>query len=60
MNEAHPRTNGGRSDLCTSEDSTEGGNEGMTNDQKVKRHEATRVIEEMGIEVTQSEETEFG
>lgn len=28
--------------------STEGGNEGMTNDQKVERHEATRV---MGIEV---------
>lgn len=51
MNEARRRTNGGRSDLCTTEESTEGGNEGMTNDQKVKRHEATRVIEEMEIEV---------
>lgn len=35
MNEAQRRTNGGRSDLCTIEESAEGGNEGMTNDQKV-------------------------
>lgn len=27
------------------------GNEGMTNDQKVQRHEATRVIEEMEMEI---------
>lgn len=50
MNEARRRTNGGRSDLCTTEECTEGGNEGITNDQKVKRHEATRVIEEIEIE----------
>lgn len=50
MNEAQRRTNGGKSDLCTIEESTEGGNEEMTNDQKVKRHEETRVIEEMEIE----------
>lgn len=51
MIEAQRRTNVGRSDLCTTEKSTERGNEGMTNDQKVKRHEAMRVIEEMEIEV---------
>lgn len=51
MNEAQRRTNGGKSDVCTIEESTEGGNEGMTNDQKVKRHEAKKVIEEMEIEV---------
>lgn len=51
MNEAWRRTNGGRSDLCAIEGSTEGGNEGMTNDQKVKRHEAATVIEEMDIKV---------
>lgn len=50
MNESCRRTNGGRSDLCMTEESTEGGNEGMTNDQRVKRHEATTVIEEMNIE----------
>ena len=50
MNEAHRRTNGGRSDLCTLEESAKEGNEGMTNDQKVERHEVTRVIEEMEIE----------
>lgn len=50
MNEARRRTNRGRSDLCTTDERTEGGNEGMTNDQKVERHEATRVIEEMEIE----------
>lgn len=51
MNETWRRTNGGRSDLCTIEESTAGGNEGMTNDQKVERHDATRVIEEKEIEV---------
>lgn len=51
INESCRRTNGGRSDLCTIEECIEGGNEGMTNDQKVKRHEATSVIEEMDIEV---------
>lgn len=51
MNEAQRRTNGGRSDVCTIEESSEGGNERMTNDQMVKRHEGTRVIEEMEIEV---------
>lgn len=45
MNEAQRRTNGGRSDLCTIEESAEGGNERMTNDQKVTRHEATRLME---------------
>lgn len=45
MDEAQRRTNGGRSDLGAIEESTEGGNEGMTNDQKVKRHEAARVME---------------
>lgn len=44
------RTDGGRSDLCTTEESTEGGNEGMTNDQNEERREATRVIEGMEIE----------
>lgn len=42
---------GGRSDLYTIEENTEGENERMTNDQKVRRHEATTVIEEMDIEV---------
>ncbi len=51
MNEAQRRTNGGKSDVCTTEESTEGENEGMTNNQKVKRHDATIVIEEMEIEV---------
>lgn len=51
MNEAQRRTNGGRSDVCTIEESTEGGNERMTNDQKVGRHEGMKVIEEMEIEV---------
>lgn len=37
MNEAWRRTNRGRSDLCTIEESTKGGNEGVTDDQKVKR-----------------------
>lgn len=46
MNEAGRRTNGGRSD-----ESTDGGNEGVTNDQKVERREATGVIEEMDVEV---------
>lgn len=45
MDEAWRRTNGGRSDVCATETSSEGGNEGMTNDGKVKRHEATRVME---------------
>lgn len=44
------RTKGGRSDLCTTEESTEGGNEGMTNDQNEKRREATREIGEIEIE----------
>lgn len=35
----------GGSDLCATETSTEGGNEGMTDDEKVKRHKATRVME---------------
>lgn len=51
MNEARRRTNGGRRDLYTIEERTEEGNERMTNDQKVQRHEATTVIEEMGIGV---------
>lgn len=56
MNEAQRRTNGGRSDLCTIEESAEGGNEGMTNDQKVGRHKVTRMIEGMEIEVKENEE----
>lgn len=51
MNEAQRRPNRGRRDLYTIEERTEEGNERMTNDQKVQRHEATTVIEEMGIGV---------
>lgn len=42
MNEARRRTNRGRSDMCTTEESSKEGNEGMTNDQEVKRHESNQ------------------
>lgn len=45
------RTNEGRNDLCSIEERTEGGNEGMKDDRKMKIHEAARVIEEAETEV---------
>lgn len=50
------RTTVGRSDLCTAVESNERLSEEMTNDENEKRLKATRVIEEMEIELRVNEE----
>lgn len=50
------RTTVGRSDLCTTVESNERLSEEMTNDENEKRLKATRVIEEMKIELRENEE----
>lgn len=50
------RTTVGRSDLCTTVESNERLSEEMTNDENEKRLKATRVIEEMEIELRENEE----